>query len=50
MTGRRERGDPGGYDWRRVHHSPLFWVGAALFLAAMAYYLWSQDLSQRPRI
>lgn len=37
-------------DWRRVHHSPLFWLGAAMFLAAISIYLWSEDLSWRPRI
>jgi Mg2+/citrate symporter len=36
-------------DWRRIHHSPLFWVGAAMFLAAIAIYVWSEDLSWRPR-
>lgn len=39
-----------GMDWRRPHHSPLFWIGAALFLAAMAIYLWSQDLSTLPQV
>jgi len=39
-----------GFDWRRPHHSPLFWIGALLFLAAMVYYLWSQDLSTRPSL
>jgi hypothetical protein len=37
-------------DWRRIHHSPLFWVGAALFMAAITIYLWSEDLSWRPRV
>ncbi|WP_202899178.1 hypothetical protein [Methylocapsa aurea] len=37
-------------DWRRIHHSPLFWVGAALFLAAITIYLWSEDLSWRPTV
>ncbi|VFU09294.1 hypothetical protein [Methylocella tundrae] len=36
-------------DWRRIHHSPLFWVGAVLFLAAISIYVWSEDLSWRPR-
>jgi hypothetical protein len=36
-------------DWRRIHHSPLFWVGVALFVAAIAIYVWSDDLSWRPR-
>jgi len=38
------------FDWRRPHHSPLFWVGAALFLVAISIYLWSEDLSWRPRV
>ena len=33
---------------RRMHHSPLFWVGAVLFLAAIAIYVFSDDLSWRP--
>jgi hypothetical protein len=37
-------------DWRRIHHSPLFWVGAVLFLAAISIYVWSEDLSWRPRV
>lgn len=35
-------------DVRRIHHSPLFWVGAVLFLAAIAIYVFSDDLSWRP--
>jgi len=34
--------------WRRIHHSPLFWVGAFLFLAAITIYALSDDLSWRP--
>jgi hypothetical protein len=34
-------------DVRRIHHSPLFWVGAVLFLAAIATYVFSDDLSWR---
>jgi hypothetical protein len=37
-------------DWRRIHHSPLFWFGAVLFLAAISIYVWSEDLSWRPGI
>ncbi|MGD0720107.1 MAG: hypothetical protein ABR970_03565 [Roseiarcus sp.] len=37
-------------DWRRVHHSPLFWVGVALFLLAAAVYVLSDDLAWRPRL
>lgn len=33
---------------RRIHHSPLFWVGVAMFLAAIAIYVWSEDLSRLP--
>jgi hypothetical protein len=33
---------------RRIHHSPLFWVGAAMFVAAIGIYLWSEDLSGLP--
>jgi hypothetical protein len=33
---------------RRIHHSPLFWVGAAMFLGAIVIYLWSEDLSRLP--
>jgi len=36
-------------EFRRIHHSPLFWVGAVLFLAAIAIYVFSDDLSWRPR-
>ena len=35
-------------DVRRIHHSPLFWVGAVLFLAAIVTYVFSDDLSWRP--
>jgi hypothetical protein len=35
-------------DLRRIHHSPLFWVGAVLFLAAIAIYVFSDDLSWHP--
>jgi hypothetical protein len=37
-------------DWRRIHHSPLFWVGALMFLAAITIYVLSEDLSWRPRV
>lgn len=36
-------------DWRRIHHSPLFWVGVVLCLAAIMIYVLSDDLSWRPR-
>jgi hypothetical protein len=37
-------------DWRRIHHSPLFWVGVLLFLAAITIYLLSDDLAWRPHL
>jgi len=35
-------------DWRRIHHSPLFWLGVVLCLAAIMIYVLSDDLSWRP--
>lgn len=35
-------------DWRRIHHSPWFWVGVLLCLAAITIYVLSDDLSWRP--
>lgn len=32
-------------DWRRIHHSPLFWLGVVLALAAIMIYVLSDDLS-----
>jgi len=37
-------------DWRKIHHSPLFWVAVFLFLAAIAIYVLSDDLSWQPRV
>jgi hypothetical protein len=31
-----------------IHHTPLFWIGIVLCLAAIGIYLWSQDLSWVP--
>ncbi len=36
--------------WKRIHHSPVFWIGFFLFLAAIAIYVLSGDLSWRPRL
>jgi hypothetical protein len=30
---------------RPIHHSPLFWIGVVLCLAALAIYVMSYDLS-----
>jgi hypothetical protein len=35
-------------DLKRIHHSPVFWVGVVLFLLAIAIYVLSDDLSWRP--
>jgi uncharacterized iron-regulated membrane protein len=37
-------------NWRRIHHSPLFWIGFVLFLAAIGIYVWSDGLSGVPRL
>jgi hypothetical protein len=37
-------------NWRRIHHSPLFWVGLFLCLSAITIYVLSEDLSWRPRL
>jgi hypothetical protein len=36
------------FDRRPIHHSPIFWIGIVLSLAAIVIYLWSYDLSWRP--
>lgn len=33
---------------RPIHHSPVFWIGILLCLAAIIIYVWSDDLSWRP--
>ena len=33
---------------RPIHHSPIFWIGLVMCLAAIAIYLLSDDLSWRP--
>jgi len=43
------RHTPHRHNWRRIHHSPLFWVGVILFLAAITIYVLSEDLSWQPR-
>ena len=35
-------------DWRRIHHSPMFWIGIVMCLAAIMIYVLSDDLSWRP--
>jgi hypothetical protein len=42
-------GAPGVRHWTSIHHSPLFWVGVFLCLAAITVYVLSDDLSWTPR-
>jgi hypothetical protein len=39
---------PDAHNRRPIHHSPVFWIGIVLCLAAIAIYLWSDDLTWRP--
>jgi hypothetical protein len=34
-------------DWRRIHHSPMFWIGVVLCLVAITIYVMSDDLAWR---
>jgi len=46
-----ERGrESASFDWRRLHHSRLFWVGFFMLLLAITIYVLSDDLSWRPRL
>jgi hypothetical protein len=36
-------------DWRRIHHSPLFWAGFVLLTVAIIIYVMSDGLSLLPR-
>jgi hypothetical protein len=40
-----DRMKPASSDRRPIHHSPIFWIGIALCLAAIAIYLWSDDFA-----
>ncbi len=44
------QGEPSSPDWRRLHHSRLFWVGLILMLLAISIYVLSDDLAWQPRI
>jgi hypothetical protein len=48
LLGGGDRMKPDSKDRRPIHHSPIFWIGVVLCLAAIAIYLWSDDLSWRP--
>jgi hypothetical protein len=34
--------------WKRIHHSPFFWMAAFLMLLAMAVYVVTENLAFRP--
>jgi hypothetical protein len=36
--------------WKRIHHTWSFWIFLFLMLAAIIYYMLSDNLSLRPRI
>jgi len=37
-----------GPRWKRIHHSPFFWIAAFFILLAMTVYIVTGDLSFRP--
>ena len=45
---RRAKPDAPKRDWRRVRHSPWFWVGVSMFLVAILTHVFSEDLSYAP--
>jgi len=57
MTGNKRARHHGGAegesarpDWRRLHHSRLFWVGLFMMLLAITIYVLSDDLAWRPHL
>lgn len=39
---------PHGPAWKRVHHSPFFWVAAVFILIAMVIYVVTNNLAVPP--
>jgi hypothetical protein len=39
---------PHGPAWKRMHHSPFFWVAASFILLAMIIYITTNQFSLRP--
>ena len=37
-----------GLGWKRLHRSPVFWIGVVLVLAAMLTYVFTMNLATRP--
>jgi hypothetical protein len=44
------KNEPRPRDWRHIHHSPIFWIGVVLCLAAITIYVLSDDLAWRPAL
>ncbi len=34
--------------WKRIHHSPFFWLSAAFIMLAMTIYVLTGNLAYRP--
>lgn len=39
---------PHGPYWKRMHHTPFFWIAAVLILVAMVIYVTTNNLSFGP--
>jgi hypothetical protein len=39
---------PHGPYWKRMHHSPFFWIAFVFLLAAMTIYVMTDSLALRP--
>jgi len=50
MRHRQARQDAAEEKARPIHHSPWFRLGVAMFLTAILTYVFSEDLSLRPRL
>jgi hypothetical protein len=36
------------FHWKRIHHSPFFWIAASFILLAMVVYVMTNNLAFRP--
>jgi len=46
--GRGAEHPPHGPRWKRMHHSPFFWVAAVSLMAVMVVYVMTSNLSVWP--
>ena len=46
--GRGAEHPPHGPRWKRMHHSPFFWVAAVFLMGAMVIYVMTSNLSFWP--